>query len=82
MRNIKDILDKENISFYAIDFTLEKPREDGMPNEDDTSISVEQFLYSDIYMENIEKRILKASEDLKKHYEMDDSKKLEELINQ
>lgn len=81
--NIKDILDKENISFYAIDFTLEKPRgDDGMPNEDDTSISVEQFLYSDIYMEDLEKRILKASKDLKKHYEMDDSKKLEELSNQ
>ena len=76
--NIKDILDKENISFYAIDFKLEKTKNNyEMTKEDDTSISIEQFLYSDIYVENLEKRILKSNEKLKKYYEILDSKKLE-----
>lgn len=71
--NVKNILDKENISFYAIDFTLEKPRDkDGIANSDDTSIRVEQFLYKDIYKENLEKRISKAHDDLQKYYEKQD----------
>lgn len=76
--NIKNIFDKENIPFYAIDFTLEKPRnEEGTPNSDDTSIIVEHFLYEDIYEENLEQRISKAEKDLKKYYEIMDSKKEE-----
>lgn len=76
--NIKKILDKENISFYSIDFTLKKPRDkDGVANPDDTSITVQQFLYKDIYKENLEKRISKAYESLQKYYEEQDSKKLE-----
>lgn len=76
--NIKNIFDKENIPFYAIDFTLEKPRnEEGTPNSDDTSIIVEHFLYEDIYEENLDQRISKAEKDLKKYYEIMDSKKEE-----
>ena len=76
--NIKNIFDKENIPFYAIDFTLEKPRnEEGTPNSDDTSIIVEHFLYEDIYEENLDQRISKAQKDLKKYYEIMDSKKEE-----
>ena len=76
--NIKNIFDKENIPFYAIDFTLEKPRnEEGTPNSDDTSIRIEHFLYEDIYEENLEQRISKAEKDLKKYYEIMDSKKEE-----
>lgn len=76
--NIKNILDEENISFYAIDFTLEKPRnKEGAPSSDDTSIRIEHFLYEDIYEENLEQRISKAEKDLKKYYEIMDSKKEE-----
>lgn len=76
--NIKNIFDKENIPFYAIDFTLENPRnEEGTPNSDDTSIRIEHFLYEDIYEENLEQRISKAEKDLKKYYEIMDSKKEE-----
>lgn len=76
--NIKNILDEENISFYAIDFILEKPRnEEGTPSSDDASIRIEHFLYEDIYEENLEQRISKAEKDLKKYYEIIDSKKEE-----
>ncbi|WP_297136998.1 YfjL-like protein [Terrisporobacter sp.] len=76
--NIKNILDKKNISFYAIDFILEKPRnEEGTPSSDDASIRIEHFLYEDIYEENLEQRISKAEKDLKKYYEIIDSKKEE-----
>lgn len=76
--NIKNILDEKNISFYAIDFTLEKPRnEEGTPSSDDASIRIEHFLYEDIYEENLEQRISKAEKDLKKYYEIIDSKKEE-----
>lgn len=80
--NIKNIFDKENIPFYAIDFTLEKPRnEEGTPNSDDTSIIVEHFLYEDIYEENLEQRISKAEKDLKKYYEKMDLIKKEQELN-
>lgn len=80
--DIKDILDKENISFYAIDFSLEKPRsEDGLSNSDDTSIKVEEFLYKDIYKEDLDKRISKAHEDLQKYYEKQDLEK-EKLLSE
>ena len=76
--NIKDILDKENINFYAIDFILEKPRkEDGTPNEDNSSIRVEHFLYKDIYEENLDKRIENSYKNLMKYYNEQDLKKEE-----
>lgn len=78
----RNIFDKENIPFYAIDFTLEKPRnEEGTPNSDDTSIIVEHFLYEDIYEENLEQRISKAEKDLKKYYEKMDLIKKEQELN-
>lgn len=76
--NVKDVLDKENINFYAIDFILEKPRkEDGTPNEDNSSIRVEHFLYKDIYEENLDKRIENSYKNLMKYYNEQDLKKEE-----
>lgn len=76
--NIKEILDKENVAFYAIDFILEKPRkEDGTPNEDNSSIRVEHFLYKDIYEENLDKRIEDSYNNLMKYYNEQNLKKEE-----
>lgn len=48
--DIKSILDKNNASFYAIDFTLENHRkEDEKENTHYNSISIAEFLYKDIY---------------------------------
>ena len=77
--DIKNILSEKNIYFYAIDFTLEKPRDkDGVANPDDTSIRIEQFLYKDIYEEGLEKRLEKSQENTKKYYEKLDEEKLKQ----
>ena len=66
--DIKNILDDKNVSFYAIDFTLEKPREGEEINLDDESIKIEEFLYNDIYKEGLEIRIKKAYDNLQEYY--------------
>ncbi|MEG0051291.1 MAG: hypothetical protein RR712_03850 [Terrisporobacter sp.] len=72
--DVKNILDENSISFYAIDFTLEKPRDsEGMPNKDDTSIIIQQFLYKDIYINDLDKRMKIAHEKLKEYYNKLDS---------
>ncbi|SCG99321.1 YfjL-like protein [Romboutsia sp. 1001713B170207_170306_H8] len=79
--DIKSMLDKQSVSFYSIDFTLQKPRnENGELSSDDSYISVEKFLYKDIYEEDLENRVLKSYEDLQKYYKEQDLKK-EEILN-
>ena len=73
--HLKEIFDKEDIPFYAIDFALEEPRkDDGLPNEDREEIWVKDFLYSDIYEEGLEERLTKAFIELKEYYEKEDAK--------
>lgn len=77
--DIKNILDKKKVSFYAIDFTLEKARkEDETVNPNGKSINIQQFLYSDIYEEGLENRIKEASDNLQKYYEEQDKIKQKE----
>ncbi|MGL5692688.1 MAG: hypothetical protein ACRCXA_01330 [Peptostreptococcaceae bacterium] len=79
--DIKNMLDENNISFYAIDFTLEKPRgENEEVDLEAPSIKVDQFLYKDIYEKDLEKSINKSIEDTKKYYEEQDKSKLEQMI--
>lgn len=78
--HIKNILDKNNISFYAIDFTLEKhSEEDEKVNTNDKSISIEEFLYEDIYEKGLENRIKEAYDKLQEHYKEQDKIKKEEM---
>lgn len=78
--DIKNMLDEEKISFYTIDFTLEKPRgENGEVDEKAPSININQLLYKDIYEKDFEKRLTKEIEDTKKYYEEQDKKSLEEV---
>jgi len=73
--HLKEIFDKEDIPFYAIDFALEEPRkDDGLSNEDREEIWVKDFLYSDIYEEGLEERLTKAFIELKEYYEKEDAK--------
>ena len=61
--HLKEIFDREEIPFYAMDFVLEKPRkDDGTPNESMEEIRVNDFLYSDIYEGDLEDRLTKAVE--------------------
>lgn len=75
--DLKNILDQNNVFFYAIDFVLEKPRLDEKPNHDDTAIRVNGFLYSDIYEDGLEQRIEEAHDALQKYYAKEDAKKAE-----
>lgn len=72
---VKNSLDEANIPFYAIDFILEKPRtSEGTANEDETSIQTANFLYSDIYEDELAERIKKAHDELMEYYADQDAK--------
>lgn len=76
--DVKTIFDKQSVSFYSINFTLQKPRsEDGESNLEDSYISIEKFLYKDIYEDDLENRVLKNHEDLQEYYKEQDLKKEE-----
>lgn len=72
--DVKRIFDNKSVQFYAIDFTLQEPRtEENMRNR--KSFGVKEFLYSDIYEENLIKRLEIASKELNSYYESEDAKK-------
>ncbi|MGL5328149.1 MAG: hypothetical protein ACRDD7_02695 [Peptostreptococcaceae bacterium] len=73
---VKNRLDDEKISFYAIDFTLEKnDRKEGKVNSEDDSINIKHFLYEDIYEENLEERVSEAINITKDYYKKLDLEK-------
>ena len=72
---LKEFLDKADVPFYAIDFVLEKPRnEDETPNEDRTTINTANFLYSDIYEEGLDERLEQEHNALMNYYKEQDAK--------
>lgn len=74
--DIKNIFDEKDIPFYAIDFILEEPRrEENKPYHERQTFRVEDFLYADIYQEDLIERLEKASNDLADYYESEDAKK-------
>lgn len=71
---IKQKLDEANIPFYAIDYTLEKPHEDGDTYDVDAPIiHVAHFLSDDIDENNLVELVQKAHEALKRHYDKVDA---------
>ena len=82
--DIKNILDERDVSFYAIDFTLEKPRKEDEENQNETTINIQESLYSDIYESELEHRIKENSQKLEKYYEEQDKikDKQEQLIKE
>ena len=71
---LKEILDKNNIRFFAIDFIAQEPKTEenaGSRKE----FSVREFLYSDIYEDGLEERLQQAADDLQKYYSAEDQKK-------
>ena len=71
---LKKIFDKNNIKFYAIDFIAQEPK-----TEDNLSIrkefAIREFLYSDIYDNNLAERLQEAADDLKQYYSKEEVKK-------
>lgn len=77
---IKNMFDENNISFYAIDLTLDKTEDKGVEASlEEESINIVQFLYEDIYEKNLEDRVNQAVENTKKYYERLDNEKLEQM---
>lgn len=75
--DIKRIFDKEGVSFKAIDFTLQYPKNDD-GTRPDGYIGTKDFLYSDIKERGLAKKIARADEALKQKYaETDDIKEKE-----
>ena len=77
--DVKNILDNKNIEFYAIDFTLEKPLKEGISINNEKSISVQQFLYEDIYEKELIERMEKAAYNLQQYYKEQDEIKAKEI---
>lgn len=76
--DIKDTFDRENVPFYAIDFSLEEPRnEDNKPFHEMERFEVQDFLYTDIHDYRLIERLEKAAKDLEEYYEKVDSKEEE-----
>ncbi len=69
MLRLKEILDGEGIPFFAMDFVVRLPREEGQPGSGGPSIHVEDFLYSEIYEDGMVQRVQAAHEALDAFYE-------------
>lgn len=68
MLRLKEILDQEGIPFFAMDFVLRLPREEGQPGNGGPTIHVEDFLYSEIVEEGMVQRVQAAHEALDAFY--------------
>lgn len=73
--DVKSILDEKNISFYAIDFTLQEYKSN--EQDDRKTISVQQLLYDDIYKKDLNERLEKACNELQNYYDEQDKIKRE-----
>lgn len=71
---LKAILDKNNIQFYAIDFIAQEPKtEDNAATRKE--FAVREFLYEDISEDGLVERLQAAANDLAEYYSKEDTKK-------
>lgn len=67
--DITRILDENSVYFKQIDFVLQKPWVEGQANLDRSQVSIEDFLYTDIYEEGLEQRVQKAHDYITLYYQ-------------
>ena len=79
---LKEVFDRRNVPFYAIDFVLEYPRKEEGGTIKEGRVNVEGFLRSDIYEEGLAERVRMADEELNAYYAEQDriTKELEEQM--
>ena len=75
MLRLKEILDENDIPFFAMDFVLRLPREEGQPGGGGPMINVREFLCSDIHEEGMTERVRAAHEQLEAYYAEQDKLK-------
>lgn len=73
MLDFKDRFDKAEIPFYAMDFTLCPPRKENGTAEEG-AIHIRDFLYKDIYPENLSDRLHQAHKATQAYYDSLDAK--------
>lgn len=78
MLEVRAIMDEAGIGFRAMDFHLQLPLPPEGPRPD-IWIGVENFLYEDIYEEDMVARVKQADEALKAYYAEQDAEKDKEL---
>lgn len=75
---VRSVFDEAGISFYTVDCVLQLPKPEEGPWPEDR-VEVMDFLYSDIYAENLIDRVTASNEKAKAYYlEMDKEKGLKE----
>lgn len=67
--DLKKIFDANEVPFYAIDFTLEEPKDEDTDLLNLKTFSVSNFRYDDIYEDNLPKRLEKSAEEQKNFYD-------------
>lgn len=73
---IKEVFNQENQAFYVVDLVLDDiGKKDAEDKKNFPSISIDSFLYSDIYEENLLERVKASIEATEKYYEELDKKK-------
>lgn len=78
---LKNVFDRKNVPFYAIDFVLEYPRKEEGGTTKEGRVNVEGFLRSDIYEEGLTERVRMADEELNAYYAEQD-RITKELVEQ
>ncbi len=74
--SIKDLFDKNGVTFYVIDCVLEYPKPEDGAQKDDFRVEVKDFLYSDIYEDEMVKRITDNDKATKAYWQAEDEKNL------
>ena len=75
MLRLKEILEENDVPFFAMDFVLRLPREEGQPGNGGPVINVREFPRSEIYEEGMVSRVQAAHEQLEAYYAEQDKLK-------
>lgn len=75
MLHIKRIMDASGVPFYAMDFHLDLPKNDDGAKQYSAGIDILNFLYNDIYEENMLERVTKANEETIAYFAKMDAEK-------
>lgn len=71
---IKDIADKCDVTFYAIDCVLEYPKPEDGEQRNDYRVEVKDFLYTEIYDGDLTRRVTEADKEAKAYWQAEDEK--------
>ncbi len=74
---IKDLFDENGVTFYVIDCVLEYPKPEDVAQKNDFRVEVKDFLYSDIYEDEMVKRVMDNDEAAKAYWQAEDEKNME-----